>query len=330
MKSKYSHNIAFILPYFGHLPNNFNLWLKSCEMNDEIDFLIFTDDNTEFHYPSNVKIFQMSFEELKNRIQAMFDFDVLIDRPWRLSLFKPAYGEVFQKELQSYDYWGYCDADLMWGDIRAFITDDILDRYERIGTKGHASIYKNTPEVNKRYKNIISNTANYKDVFSGKASYSFDENGMDEIYDSLKIPYFFEPNFAHLEKFEAGFYLKRLPKEKLYTNKYQVFLWEKGRLYRICLDHERIVKSEYMYIHFFCRPMRYFYGGSQCDRYIIYPDIVKPYSKEITEDFVKKKGTQGKLKFLLKMIWFNRKKITVNKILKNIIHMVIYKKKRKN
>src|SRR5699024_4861326 len=113
----------------------------------------------------------------KNRIQAMFDFDVLIDRPWRLSLFKPAYGEVFQKELQSYDYWGYCDADLMWGDIRAFITDDILDRYERIGTKGHASIYKNTPEVNKRYKNIISNTANYKDVFSGKASYSFDENG---------------------------------------------------------------------------------------------------------------------------------------------------------
>lgn len=324
MKSQYS--IAFVLPYFGHLPSNFDLWLKSCEKNATIDFLIFTDDNTKFYYPSNVKVHIISFEELKNRIQLIYDFDVLIDCPWRLSLFKPAYGDIFKNELSKYDYWGYCDADLMWGDIRKFVTDEILEKYDRIGTKGHASIYRNTPEVNARYKIIASNTANYKDVFSGRASYSFDENGMDEIYDLLNVPYYFRPNFAHLEKFESGFYLKRLPKEKLYTNKYQVFLWESGHLYRLCLDHENIVKTEYMYIHFFCRPMKYYFGSRECNRYIIYPDVVKPYSQEVTQYFIKKKGTQGKFKFLLKMIWFNRNKINVHKILKNISHIIAYKK----
>ena len=43
------------------------------------------------------------------------------------------------------------------------------------------------------------------------------KNGMDEIYEELGIPYYFAPNFAHLEKYEPSFYLKRLPKEKNYT-----------------------------------------------------------------------------------------------------------------
>lgn len=327
MKEK--NKIAFVLPYFGRLPVNFDLWLKSCEKNNEIDFLIFTDDYSKFYYPSNVKVVYMEFEKLKEKIQKMFDFPVLIDRPWRLSLFKPAYGEIFSEELQDYDFWGYCDADLMWGNIREFITDEILKKYERIGTKGHASIYKNTPEVNKRYKNIVSETANYKEVFSGKANYSFDENGMDEIYDALGIEYFFKPNYAHLEKFESGFYLKRLEKSKLYTNKYQVFLWENGELYRKYLDKGQLKTTKYMYIHFFCRPMKYCYGDRRCNRYIIYPDIVKPYSEKVTKDFVRRKGKQSKIIFLTKMFWYNRKKFTLDKILKNISNVIKYKKEMK-
>lgn len=102
--------------------------------------------------------------------------------------------------------------------------------------------------------------------------------------------------------------------------KYQVFLWEDGHLYRIYLDNGELCKAEYMYIHFFCRPMKYVYGDEQCNRYIMYPDIVKPYTNAITENYVKRNGTQGKLIFLLKMIWYNRKKFTVEKILKNLSH----------
>lgn len=105
--------IAFILPYFGKLPNNFDLWLKSCRYNETIDFLVFTDDKTAFKYPKNVKVFYCSFQEIKVRIQENFQFKINIEKPWNLSLFKPAYGQIFKEELKDYDFWGYCDADLM-------------------------------------------------------------------------------------------------------------------------------------------------------------------------------------------------------------------------
>ena len=318
--------IAFVLPYFGKLPTNFDLWLKSCEYNSNVDFIIFTDDETQYQYPKNVHVNYCSFDEIKKRIRNNFDFEIVIDRPWRLSLFKPAYGQIFSRELSGYDFWGFCDADLMWGNIRNFITDELLNTYERIGTKGHASIYRNDDVVNSRYLNIVSETADYKKVFQGHSGYSFDENGMDEIYDALNIPYYFAPNFAHLEKYEPSFYLKRLPKEKLYTNKYQVFQWDQGKLLRWYLDGESVYSTEYMYIHYFCRPMKYYYGSQECVRYIMYPDIVKPQTDDITLKYIKRYGTQGKIKFYIKMIWHNRKKFTLDKIIKNIKNMLIYRK----
>lgn len=322
------NRIAFLLPYFGHLPANFHLWLKSCETNNAIDFIVLTDDHTKYQYPKNVKVKYCTFDEIKKRIQDHFDFPIVLDRPWRLALFKPAYGEIFEKELQNYEFWGFCDADLMWGDIRAFITDDLLVTYERIGTKGHASIYRNDKVVNARYKNIVSETANYKTVFSGKSEYSFDENGMDEIYNVLNIPFYFKPNFAHLEKYESSFYLKRLPTEKLYTNKYQVFLWENGKLNRVYLEQGKIVCDEYMYIHFFLRPMKYIYGGADCQRYVMFPDVVKPFSDRITVSYICKHGTQGKIRFMIKMIWKNRKKFTVKRIASNLKNIKEYKRAR--
>ena len=319
------NKIVFLLPYFGKLPDNFKLWLKSCKYNTSVDFIVITDDKTNYDYPSNVIVKYKTFDEIKKRIQDHFEFEVMIDRPWRLSLFKPAYGEIFEEEIEEYAFWGYCDADLMWGDISKFITDDLLEKYERIGTKGHASLYKNTKEVNSRYKTIVSDLANYKLVFSGKTEYSFDENGMDEIYDYLNIPYYFKPYFAHLEKYESSFYLKRIPKDKLYTNRYQLFLWNKGKLERMYIDGEKVYQEEYMYIHFFCRPMKYVVGEPSDSQYIIYPDIVKPFDETVSAELIKKHGKQCKLKFWIKMIWFNRKKITLKRISKNIKNMVSYR-----
>ena len=50
-------SIVFICPYFGKLPKGqFPLWLKSCENNPTIDWIIFTDDRTRYNYPKNVKV----------------------------------------------------------------------------------------------------------------------------------------------------------------------------------------------------------------------------------------------------------------------------------
>lgn len=157
--------ICYIIPYFGKLPKNFALYLLSCAQNPTVNWKILTDDRTPYEFPTNVHVQYCNYEEVKQRIKAWFDFETVIDRPWRLSLFKPAYGEIFAEELSGYDFWGHCDIDLMWGNIRTFYSENNLNKYERLGFLGHSTLYKNTPEVNARYKRIVPGEINYKDVF---------------------------------------------------------------------------------------------------------------------------------------------------------------------
>ena len=97
--------IAYILPYFGHLPKEFGFWLISCQMNSTVDWLLFTDDRTKFNYPPNVKVTYCTFEDIKNKAQACFDFPIVLNRPYKLCDYKAAYGDIFKNELTGYDYW---------------------------------------------------------------------------------------------------------------------------------------------------------------------------------------------------------------------------------
>ena len=155
-------SIAYLVPYFGKLPVGFKMWLLSCAANETIDWILLTDDRTEYNYPNNVKVHYCTYDSIKERIQNNFDFPIVISKPWKLCDFRPAYGEIFSDELKTYDYWGHCDMDLIFGDIRAFITDEILEKYDKIGFQGHSVIYRNTPEVNQRYRNQVENAPNYK------------------------------------------------------------------------------------------------------------------------------------------------------------------------
>lgn len=320
-------SICYVIPYFGKLPNNFQIWLNSCAQNETVNWLIFTNDKNEYIYPNNVTVKYCDFSKVKKMIQDKYNFEIKIDSYWCLSLFKPAYGEIFSEYLKDFDFWGHCDIDLIWGNIRKFITEEILEKYEKIGFQGHSTIYKNTKEVNERYKTIIPNEINYIDIFKGKIKYSFDENGMETIYNYLNIPYYKETNFAHLSKYDYSFYLKYLPKENDYKNRRQVFLWKNGDLIRYYINKEKQIETEeFMYIHFFCRPISYNSDGkNQNAEYIIYPDVVEERKKDIDYSYINKKGKCSKIRYFAKSIYYNRKKLTFKKIWGNIERMIKYK-----
>lgn len=227
--------ICYIVPYFGRLPQNFELWLNSCKTNPTIDWLIYTDDKTSYEYPNNVKVTYCTFDEIKRKIQSNFDFEINISRPWKLCDFRPAYGEIFSEDIQEYEFWGHCDLDVLWGNIRRFITNEILEKYEKIGFQGHSTLYKNTKEVNKRYQIKSSKYPSYKEIFKDAKGYCFDENIICSIYDELGIPYYHETIFAHLRKFEYNFVLAHVPENEEYKNKNQIFLWDSGTLNRLYL-----------------------------------------------------------------------------------------------
>jgi hypothetical protein len=79
---------------------------------------------------------------------------------------KPAYGEIFENEVNGHDFWGICDMDIVWGDIRKFVTPQILSTYSIISSRkenisGHFTLFRNNPAINRLYKQL----PDYKNLF---------------------------------------------------------------------------------------------------------------------------------------------------------------------
>ena len=135
-KTHYRYSIGIVVPYFGKFPGWFDAWKISALKNSSIDFLIYTDcDNIESQ--GNIKVIKITFIDFKVRLQSIFDFTIKCDIPYKLCDYKPCYGKALHDDLKDYDFWGYCDVDLVFGNIRKFITDDVLDSYDKIGIYGH-------------------------------------------------------------------------------------------------------------------------------------------------------------------------------------------------
>ena len=170
-------SIILCIPYFGKLPNYFQQFLNTCAYNTSIDFILFTDDVTKYDYPKNYKVVYTGFYELRERIQSLYDFTIALEQPNKICDFRPAFGEIFAEEFMGYDYWGHCDMDLLFGDIRKYVTDDLLEKYDKIGHHGHLTLFKNTPEINLLYRAFDeeTNTYPYKEIFQREEGMTFDE-----------------------------------------------------------------------------------------------------------------------------------------------------------
>lgn len=248
--------IGLIIPYFGNFNNYFNLFLNSCKNNPSIDFILFTNVDfiqAGYKISSNVKVYNCTFEELKTRIQKLYSFEISLNSPYKLCDFRPAYGDIFQEELQDYDFWGYCDTDLIFGDICKYLTTNILKEYDKIFEYGHLTIFKNNNRMRNLYKNITDNI-DFKTIFQCPLNCFFDEgekmeslcrkNGI-EVYHNDFLAEFtirnFNFNIAH--------------KKYGYNKKYQLIAYKEGKLFRTYLENNKIECDELIYVHFLKRPM---------------------------------------------------------------------------
>ncbi|RLB65728.1 MAG: hypothetical protein DRH08_07575 [Deltaproteobacteria bacterium] len=96
--------------------------------------------------------------------------------PYKLCDFKPAFGTIFAEYLNEYDFWGNADIDLIYGNIRRFLTEELLSEYDVITSRkeylaGHLTLYRNRPEFNRLYENSVD----YPRVFLDANHLSFCE-----------------------------------------------------------------------------------------------------------------------------------------------------------
>ena len=271
---------CLILAYFGKMPNYFPLFLKSCERNPEFDFLILTDDTNQYACPENVEVVYITFGEMKKKIQEKFDFEISLKNVYKLCDYRVCFGYVFEDILKEYEYWGYCDNDLIFGDLKKFF----IEGYDKLFCLGHLTIFKNTAENNRLFmsgdlykkaftsnKNVIfdeccNNRENIHDIFlkHGKKVYERDLSVNFKILSNKFVKITFQP--------ESRIFLED-DMECLYT-------WENGRIYRYYMK-DGLVKEEYLYIHLQERKMRY--KGGLGNIYKIVPNSFLPLELEINE-----------------------------------------------
>jgi hypothetical protein len=285
-KSENMKSIVIILPYFGKLPYYFDFWLASCRNNPTIDWLIFTDcDASKLQTSSNIKIINISFDDFINKIQDFFPFKISVTKPYKLCDFKVVYGLFLNEYVNKYDFWGYCDCDLIFGNIRKFATDEILSKCDKFLGHGHFSLQRNNDP---NYWSIIETTKtlalyDYKYVYSHEQIFAFDE------YDKLGISHTYLK--FHSDRFYSGYtengrvyddifsditHFRDIVKDGKKSKKIVLYTYENGQLERIICENKMIYTEETLYVHFMKRPMDKFTDNTE--QYCIVPDKFVTYN----------------------------------------------------
>lgn len=269
-----------ILPYFGEFNNYFPLWLNSVKENKTTDFLIVTDNEWKWDLPSNVIIINWSFDRLKSEFTNKFNKKLKLDKPYKLCDFKPYYGFLFSDYITDYDFWGYCDCDLIFGNIDRFLSKDLFDKYDKILRTGHLSFIRNKREINENFLSFDT----YKTVIKSPAIYGYDESifGFHDGFAGELISNGY--SFYRNDELVADINFRHYPFRVVsHPEPPCVFTYEEGNIFRIDKSEEGIKKTEMMYIHLQKRKMKIM-SNCEMNKFIIRPNTFCPYSNEQLEN----------------------------------------------
>lgn len=272
---------AFVIPYYGSLPNYFQVFLNTCAMNDDFDWLLFTDDHTEYSYPPNVHVYYETFADMRERAQRCFDFKTSLSSPYKLCDYKPAYGLLFADYLREYLFWGHCDCDVIFGKLSHFITDEMLETYDKLFQQGHCTLYRNTPQVCKAFMLPLEGKEVYRNILSSPQNFTFDESylplNVNRIFDEhgfrvfktdLSANTYSKGNTFRLLHYDAilDSYLVEEPN-------HAVYVWDKGVLSRFYFRFGQFYTVELMYMHFQRRHMSMSKSVPSAERFKILPGL---------------------------------------------------------
>jgi hypothetical protein len=177
MKQHFS--IAILTCWYGPYPWYLPYFIHSCKYNPTIDYIIITDNKEPIlNKPENVRIIHKTLEEIKTAASQKLEFPVNLDYAYKLCEFKPAYGFLFPEIIKDHDFWASGDMDIIFGNIREFITDEMLRTYDFISlrhdyTTGCLALYENTEQMNR----FFMRSKDYKYVFTDPNYHNFDECG---------------------------------------------------------------------------------------------------------------------------------------------------------
>ena len=268
-----------IMPYFGKFPNYFDLWLHSCEVNLTTDWMIVTNNAPPAILGKNIRWIQKSLSCLQQEFQNKLGMKVWLKNPYKLCDFKGFYGFLFSEYLEGYDFWGYCDCDVIFGDIDKFLPEQLFRKYDKLLRTGHLSFVRNTKKINENFLKYDT----YKVVLKSPVIYGYDEavDGYRKGFagELLAQGYKVYQNDALPADIDFRHFPFRVVTE---PNIPCVFRYQDGKVFRIFRNKERVVQEEVIYLHLQKRKM-VVREAISVDDFLVYPNVFTQWQDDIVE-----------------------------------------------
>lgn len=242
-KNEMNNRIAVIVTWFGQLPQYFPAWLKSAECNPTIDFYCFFDHLFSTK-AKNIYLIETTMEREVERIEKETREKIQIDNSYKFCDLRAFFGITYQKYIKNYDFWGYCDIDMVFGNLRHFLTDSVLNKYDRFYEWGYLSIFRNNDQMNHLIE-MDGGIYTKDEIFRGKAKCTPEEHyGLHRISKKNNIKWYTEKNFADFYIPYTSFILNQ---KKNFEK--QAFYWEDGKVYRAYIEDHVIKNEELAFLH---------------------------------------------------------------------------------
>lgn len=257
--------IGVLIPYFGRFPEWADLYFETLKKNETIDFVFFTDCETEKYSAPNLIFHKISWSEYIESVNRKIEVKFDPANPYKLCDLRPLYGTIHQDVFAPYDFYGWTDMDILFGDIRQFYTEDILENHDVISAhevriSGHLALFRNTEKNRQMYKKIYR----WQDELEKREFVGIDEHGITNAYTNTIFDKFnqkYKTDFKNpITKFVSKLKTNRLYLKEQYTTPFTAIPWLDGSLHSAHPDvwfykdgvitNERDGDRQFLYLHF--------------------------------------------------------------------------------
>ncbi|RBA52970.1 hypothetical protein DQ403_20100 [Stutzerimonas zhaodongensis] len=176
-------SIIIIIPYFGQWPFWMPFFIESCRANPDINWLLLGDCAALEDLPNNVEQRVFDFVDYCAFVSECLGLSFNPSNPYKLCDLKPALGFIHAADVAGYDFWGFSDLDLIYGDLRSYFSDERLRKYKVLSTherriSGHFCLLRNEPELNSVFWKIPDFVRRAEDP----KNHALDEGGFSRIF----------------------------------------------------------------------------------------------------------------------------------------------------
>jgi hypothetical protein len=177
---QYKHSICLVTCCFGQqLPQWAGYFFKTAGWNSTVDFVVFTDCEAPAGLAPNIKFVQMGLQAFNVLASQQLGVHISVGNPDKLNDFRPAFGRIFAEYIDKYEFWGHVSTDVLLGNLREFLTDELLAQTDCFTVRedypaGYCSLYRNVEAVN----DLFMQSKDWKHVFANPAYAGFDETGL--------------------------------------------------------------------------------------------------------------------------------------------------------